>query len=61
MKSVLNTKLYLPVRVREFTTLALTFLDSGRTGAFISLLMFGVDTNIADSRLCTLRIDDVRR
>lgn len=54
VNSVLRTKLYFPVRVSESTTVALTFLDSGRTGAFISLLMVRGDANmlpqVIDSR-----------
>lgn len=46
VNSVLRTKLYFPVRVRESTTVALTFLDSGRTGAFISLLMVRGDASM---------------
>lgn len=39
MNSALKWKLYCPVREKVSTTTALTFLDSGRTGAFISLDM----------------------
>lgn len=39
MNSALKWKLYCPVRKKVSTTTALTFRDSGRTGAFISLDM----------------------